>query len=353
MKSWLKIIVLTLLPVLWMSCTQDDDGPISLTENGEEFLGEGYFLAAHLDSGKSVHLVGDTLFLYMDSIWSFSNCGLKRIKLEREISDSTLMISPKIEVQATGEDCPAPFFRPETTVKITITDNVLEDVKRISVKNNRDSLLDSISVRRGTLSQDTFTIFVDTAFASVYNYPLRTKGSPSILRVVDSLTPRTYYWRPMKSTCQSRVDMCDSVVNDTIYPNYWYQSDTMLVPIREACADSDEVFCISSKWKNDSSSLGDVQERLDTLWHTSTYYVETIPECATVDRFSMSSMIMGKKMTISRDLYSFDESETSCGPSTRKDLFMYDVGRNFAVPDTVDVDSLVKKWKKAKTAKTK
>ncbi|MCQ2062559.1 MAG: hypothetical protein MJY99_04390 [Fibrobacter sp.] len=353
MKSWLKIMALLLLPALWVSCSQDDDGPISLTDSGESFAGEGYFLRAQLDSGKSVYLVGDTLFLYMDSIWSFSNCSLERIKLEREINDSTLMIAPKIMLNVTGENCPAPFFRPETTVKITITENVLEGVKRISVKNNRDSVLDSIAVRKGKMSKDTFSIFIDTAFASVKKKALRTKGDPSIFRMLDSLTPRTYYWRPMKSICESRVDNCDSVVSDTIFPTYWYLSDTMLVPIRTACADSDEVYCISTKWKNDSTSLGKVQERLDTLWHTSTYYIETIPECATVDRFAMSAMNMGKKMTISRDLYKFDKSETSCGPSTRKDLFIYDIGRNFAVADTVDVDSLVKKWNKAKTAKTK
>ena len=190
---------------------------------------------------------------------------------------------------------------------------------------------------------------MDSLFDSVHALPLRTKDSPSILRVLDSITPRVFYWRPMKSDCELRVDMCDSVVNDTLFPSSWNLNDTALVPMRKACAIGDSVYCVSSRWVNDSASLDGVQERADTVWHTSLYYVEKIPECASVNSISFGSLVLGKKFTIVRELMVPDESETSCGPSTKKDLFVYDIQRMRFFPDTLDVDSLYGIWKSKAT----
>lgn len=348
-----NIIWFSILALVFWACTQDDDGPLSLMTEKEIYTGEGYFLHVDLDSGKMMHLVGDTLFMHMDSIWSFSNCALQRIGLESERGDSVLVLLPRIYISEIGEDCPAPFYRPDTTVRVNIEEGMLRGVSQIKVKNNRDSILDSILVRRGEITHDSILIFVDTLFDSVKTLPRRTKDSPSIFRVVDSLTPRVYYWRPMKSDCKMLVDNCELTVKDTIYPTYWSLNDTVLVPIRTACADTDEVYCLSTKWENDSSSLGEVVERHDTLWHTSTYYMEKIPDCSVVDKFSISTLYTGKKVTVVRNLFVPDSLEKACGPSTRKDLFMYSIEKRMMVPDTVNVDSLYKKWKKAKVGKTK
>ena len=341
--------------LLIVACTQDDDGPIDISNSQDVFAGEGYFLAAELDSNSMIHLAGDTLYIGLDSIWSFSNCALKSIDLNPEWGDSILTLRPVIRYQTTTEDCPSPMYRPDTVVKSFIDKRSLEGISQIAIYNNQDSLLDTVLVRRGSFSLDTFKFYVDSLFDSVKVLPLRTKGSPSLLKVLDSLVPRVYYWRPMKSTCKFHMDKCKKTVSDTLYPNIWSLGDTAFVPIRQRCADSTLTYCKSAGWENDSNALGVVQEHQDTIWYTHLYYVEKIPECGAVNLFESSAYGTLREMVAVRELYSPDESEAYCGPSTQKDAFWYDLNYGRAVPDTISMDSLRKVWDKAtvSTAKKK
>ena len=335
-----------------VSCAQDGDGPLPVMPNGESVEGDGYFLGATLDSGKTIHLISDTLFVTLSKIWSFSNCSLTSIDLDYSFDDSVLVFSPKVKIKVNTDDCPSPMYRPDSTFTM-LTDEISEKITKIVVKNDADSLLDSIMLRRGKLELDTFRIFVDSAFTEPEKLPLRTKDSPSILRMLDSLTPQKFYWRTLRANCTMRVDICNDVVADTVYPTSWKASDTALVPVRYACASSDSTYCLDSKWEYDSTALGKVMERLDTVWHTSTYYIEDIPKCAMVNGFSRTAFYYGGKMTFLRELFVPDESERSCGPATKKDWVAINLATDSLVvesEDKISVDSLYKVWKSATVA---
>ena len=346
------VILLVALIALFFcvtACTQDDDGVLPLSSGDDYFFGVGFFRKAELDSGARIHLASDTLFLQMGYLWTFANCALKEIEIDKSREGQSLVISPKVILEYDGEDCPAPYYHPDTVLSLMLDEDEMEDVSQILVRNDEDSLLDSILLRRGKFELDTFNFFVDSLFDSVHALPLRTKDSPSIMRVLDSLAPRVFYWRPMKSDCELRVDMCDSVVNDTIFPSSWDVNDTALVPMRKLCALGDSVYCVSARWVNDSTKLGDVQERADTVWHTSLYYVEKIPECASVNSISFGAFALDHDFTIVRELRVPDRDETFCGPAARKDLFVYDIQRMRFFPDSLDVDSLYGIWKSEAT----
>ena len=338
------------------ACTQSEDGPLDISVEDVELVRYGYYLRPLLDSGKSIHLVQDTLYLYMDSMWTYSNCALKRVTYDDDKVDSTYYIKPILHLQQTSEDCPSPFYRPSYALKIFIDEAKLEGVSRIIAKSTNDSVFDTIAVRRGNISRDTFEIYVDSIFNNKDSLPLRTKGSPSLLKVLDSITPLEFYWRPMKSKCRMKITDCDSLVTDTLFPKEWTLGDTLLVPVRLACADSDETYCMSSYWENDSSSLGDVRIHRDTVWNTSVYLTESVPACATYDRYEMKNMLVGYTGTFIRELFSPDSSETSCGPLTRNRWMAIRVPGGKMVLDNdslVVADSLYKAWKKAKVAPRK
>ena len=348
-----NILISCALAFGFWACSQDDDGPLDLTSSKVSYNGLGFFSKATLDSGSLIYLAGDTLQIYMDSIWTFSNCALQRIGMRTSINDTTLVLMPFFVLHVTDEDCAAPRFHPDTTLKFYMSESVLEGISSIQVRNDEDSLLDSILVRRGTMKWDTVSIYVDSLFDSVHSLPLRTKGSPSVLRVLDSITPRVFVWRTMKSICNLRIDNCDSLVSDTLFPSSWRLGDTTLVPVRPACADTDLVYCHSSRWENDSTNLGKLQERPDTIWHTSTYYMESISECGTLDNFSRSAFRVANDFVVTRQIFEPSKSEPSCGPSTTKDMYIFNIGTGSFVADTVDVDSLITIWKSAKVVKKK
>ena len=358
-KSLVAILCTACALLLFVGCEKSTDGPISVSSSEEEFNGLGFFLGATIDSGKTFHLVSDTLFLELKDIWSFSNCALKSIERRYDKVDSVLWIKPVIRIHATEEDCASPYFRPDTTLKIILGSNLTSGVSRIVVKNDRDSILDSISVRRGSFQRDTFFVYMDSSFADAHKYPLRTKshkGSkdiPSLIRVLDSLTPRVFFWRTMKSNCTHRIDMCESTVPDTLYPTSWNINDTNLVPVRYKCADTNLVYCINSKWENDSSSLGSLQERPDTIWHYSTYYTERIPECASYNSFAYSYYGVGQRVRFIREMMVPDESETFCGPASKPKWMVYNMNGSKMVVDNDSVailDTLSKIWDKASVA---
>ena len=350
--------ILLPLMMLFAGCSHDGDGPLDVMPGGEAVEGNGFFLAATLDSGKSLHLISDTLYVTLSKIWSFSNCSLASIDLDGDYVESELVISPKVSIKVNTEDCPSPMYRPDTTFKMVLPENVPSEVTDIVVKNDTDSLIASIKLRRGKIVTDTFHIFVDSAFAIMDSLPLRTKETPSVLRVLDSITPQKFYWRTLRANCTMRVDMCNKVVPDTLYPDNWSLDDTVLVPVRYACASVDSMYCLKDKWEYDSTALGKVKERLDTIWHTNLYYIEKIPKCAWVETFRYSGFVLGEKMTFFRSMFVPGDDEISCGPSTKMDWFVYNLSTNDIVLENEDeednvnfVDSLFGVWKSATVAR--
>lgn len=359
-KSAIFLFSIFLFPlmVLFVGCTHDGDGPLDVMPGGETVEGNGFFLGATLDSGKSIHLITDTLYITLSKIWSFSNCSLTSIDLDEDYGESQLVISPKVNIKVNTEDCPAPMYRPDTTFKMVLPKDVSSEVTDIVVKNDTDSLITSIKLRRGKIVTDTFYIFVDSAFAVMDSLPLRTKKSPSVLRVLDSITPQKFYWRTLRANCTRRVDKCGDVVPDTLYPSNWNVDDTVLVPVRYACASADSMYCLKDKWEYDSTALGKVKVRLDTVWHTNLYYIEKIPKCGWVETFRYSGFVYGEKMSFLRSMFVPDENEISCGPSTKMDYFVYNLSSNFLVLENEEeeddiklVDSLFAVWKTATVAR--
>ena len=353
-KSFIIGIFAAVAAMLCVSaCTRDDDGAIPVSAEDESFVGTGFFRIAEFDSNSLIHLVSDTLYLRIDSLWSYSNCALKRIEIDTSHEGDALVFFPKIIIESDGKDCPSPFLHPDTVIKLLPPAEEFGDASVLRVRNDEGNVLDTVLLRRGKFELDTFAIYVDSLFDTVSSLPLRTKDSPSVLKVLDSLNPRVFYWRAMESFCELRIDMCDSVVNDTLFPMAWSLTDTALVPIRKACASDDSTYCVASRWVNDSSAVGPVQERADTVWFTSLYYVEEIPECATMNSFRVAGYALGKSVNFIRELMVPDESESVCGPSALKDVFIYDMGRNRVFPDSLDADSLYGTWKSAKVAPAK
>ena len=56
---------------------------------------------------------------------------------------------------------------------------------------------------------------------------------------------------------------------------------------------------------------------------------------------------------MTRQIFEPSKSEPSCGPSTTKDMYIFNIGTGSFVADTVDVDSLITIWKSAKVVKKK
>ena len=358
LKMFSACIRLALLAALVVvsACTQSEDGPLDVSLEKFDFVRTGYYLRPQLDSGKSIHLVQDTLYFKMDSMWTYSNCALKSISYDNRREDSIYHIKTVLHLEPSSEDCASPYYRPSVTTKIVLSEEELEGITRIIASDTYDSIFDTVRVLRGDISLDTFKIYVDSMFNFKDSLPLRTKGSPSLLKVLDSITPQEFYWRPMKSKCRMKISECDTLVSDTLFPQTWKLNDTLLVPVRQACADSDEIYCMSSYWENDSSALGDVRVHRDTVWNTSMFIVEKVPACATYDRYEYRLMQVGYTGTFTRELFSPNESETSCGPLTRDSWMAIRVLNGKMVLDNdslVMAESLYKAWKKAKVAPSK
>lgn len=347
-----------------IACSESDDGPISIYPDGFEIDGYGYVLSASLDSGARFHLQGDTLSLSLDSLWSFGNCFLKEIQIFQAYeSDSVLVLYPKLLLGNTGEtDCPQPLFRPDTILKIPFGN--WNSVREIRVEGNAHNefftertdtsaaanltFKDSILVRQGSFSSESLAVYLDSTFNDPYSLPRRTfVDTFGILKVVDSIQIDTFAYRFMKSTCKEVHDSCETVP-DTIWRSSWPASDTNLVPIRRVCVDS-LVYCLTNNWQNDSTSLSDsVYSYLDTAWFASSFVLERIPECASVNRFSLSnSPTAGRYFVFKRELFLPAEDEASCGPAALAKWILFDVRTGEEILDSILADSLVSSWNRA------
>lgn len=347
-----------------IACSESDDGPISIYPDGFEIDGYGYVLSAELDSGARFHLQGDTLRLALDSMWSFGNCFLKQIQLFQSYeSDSVLVLYPKLVLGNTGKtDCPQPLFRPDTVLKIPFGN--WENVREIRIEGNahnefytekpdtasRASLTfkDSILVRKGSFSSESLSVYLDSAFADPYSLPRRSfADTAGILKVVDSISVDTFAYRLMKSVCKDVHDSCETVP-DTVWRSTWSASDTNLVPIRKVCKDT-LTYCLSSNWQNDSTALSDsVYNYLDTTWFTSSFFASQTPECASVNRYAISSSATaGRYFVANFELLVPADDEKACGPAALSDWILFDVKTGEEILDSALADSLISAWNRA------
>ncbi|MFA6835000.1 MAG: hypothetical protein WCR04_01185, partial [Fibrobacteraceae bacterium] len=343
--------------VLLVGCSESDDGAINIYPDGFNVDGYGYVLDAELDSGYRFHLTGDTLALHLDSMWTFGNCFLKDIELQKVINDSVLTITVKLALGVTGStDCPQPLFRPDTMLYIPFSDS-WKDVREIRIEGNSHNefyssdvdtaalassvFKDSILVRSGYFVSETLSVYLDSSFADHYTFPRRTYlDTAGVLASVDSIDVDSFAYRFMKSSCSKIHDSCRVLLPDTAWPSSW-TSDTALVPLRVVCENdtSDEdslVYCLSTNWKNDSTALSDsVHLHLDTTWYESYFYVEKIPKCASYDHGSLSGRVsVGRYFTTYHTIFVPGSMDSSCGPSGLSNWLIYDLDAKKEVLDS-------------------
>lgn len=333
-----------------------DDGPISI-DDGEMREGVGYVLSASLDSGNRIHLKPDTLQLYLSEIWSLADCYLKEIILEETIRDSVLTLTPQIKINTVSGDCPTPFFRPDTTLYLTVKDS-WHSVKKIYVEGlprnqlepkstDTSSIKDSIWLRWGSFSRDSIVIYVDSLFNDPYSMPRKTPGDTLLLRVVDSLRESVYSWRTVQAKCSQVMDECEKFVADTVWPSTWFVRDTAWVALRKSCKDTAQIYCLASDWVLDSASLGSVREKKDTTWFFSSYFIQKISPCASLNFFQLSALNIGRYWVGISEVWRPSTGEFACGPSSLLEWEMIRLSDLTEVRNTLLADSLLSEMKRA------
>lgn len=332
MKFFLLTVILFIL-----ACTQSDDGPISIYP--DEMAGEysGFVLKAELDSGSSIHLRSESLQVTLDSIWTLSNCFLDKLFLEERIEDTILYLEPKVEFSLTSEDCASPLFFPETLIYMHPSESWAK-VRSIVVLDSKGEAEDSVALRSGEFIRDSLKIYLDSNFANPYLLPRRTKGTPSVLKTVDSLEERVFYYRLMPSNCGYIIDSCETIL-DTIYPAQWSLRDTNLVPIRKTCKDSTMRYCLQRDWVDDSLGVGKLKEKLDTLWFSSWYLVEEFPEGGMANRQSYSSPIIKRSFQAEIEYFK-PETKDDFISSENSDLWILNLATDSWIPLEDDLEEM-------------
>ena len=362
-----------LLLSLWLllSCSQSDDGPISIYPDDFALNGYGYVLSAQLDSGRRFHLYGDSFALSLDSMWTFGNCFLKNIELNLQYpNDTVATIQVKLALGNTGKtDCPQPFFRPDTVLQIAFPDSWKKrNIREIRVEGNAHNELfaenvdtsaaasatfkDSILVRRGTLQAESLSVYLDSAFDDPYALPRRTFDEKTgVLAVNDSIQVDSFAYRFVQAKCLEIHDSCETIP-DTIWNISWRLKDTNAVSIRAVCADTSSdslVFCLSKNWEVDSSSFEDsVRLRLDTTWFNSKYFVRQIPRCAALQEGDFSgNASAGRFFNAKYVLFIPSAEESGCGPAALSEWIFYSLTQNKEMLDSAQAEGLRLAWKNA------
>lgn len=131
MKALFRLLGIVMVLAAFVACTQNDDGPLNISSSKEEFSGSGYFRKATLDSSAKIHLVDDTLFLRLDSVWAFSNCAKLMVKIDWTISGTVAELRPHLSYKHdSSKDCASPYIRPDTTIKLLFSKANLESVSK-------------------------------------------------------------------------------------------------------------------------------------------------------------------------------------------------------------------------------
>ncbi len=355
----MKIFALLFFLFFFGSCSMSDDGAIPIYNDGEQYEGMGFVLSASLDSGNKIHLIQDTLHLQLSEIWSLANCYLEEIVLEETLRDSLLILAPQIKIKTVPQDCASPFFHPDTVLRLPVKDS-WRSAKKIYVEGlprnqldpgSRDtaSVKDSIWLRSGTFTRDSLMIYTDSLFADPRHFPRKTAGDTALLRVADSLSENTYYWRTVQANCTRIIDECEKTLADTIFPVSWSARDTTWVPVRKHCADTTLVYCSPDYWVLDSASLGSIRERKDTTWFSSSYFIQKIPACAAFNQMNLSSLMPGRYWTGFVEIFTPDAAETTCGPSSLPGWEMIRLPDLTEIRDPEEAESLLDEWERAET----
>lgn len=345
--------ILLFSSLLFFACSRSDDGPLSVFPEDEQLaLSEGFFYSGALDFGRPIHLFGDSLIVYLDSIWTFSNCSLSEITLNASLlNDTMIVLSPQFLLTESKEDCAAPLFRPETTLSVLMNPS-WKNTRQIKLVNTQKKDVDSILVRRGFFSKDTVRIFVDSAIVDPELWPFRTFGDAGLLRVLDSLVLQEFHWKPLPSSCLQVHDDCEKRLIDTIFPSTWIPNDTTLVPLREICLDTSLTYCIEKDFKYDSLSTKKVETYIQHNWYSSFYYLEPIEPCTQMIQFNaLTSLYFGSNFNITRELFTSSPEESTCESEIVPGWIIYDVSRNKIVLDAVKAKQLLDQWDTAFVAK--
>lgn len=334
-KFLLKISVWSILiAALVASCSQDDDGPISIYPDGMSGKEQGFLKSAALDSGRLVHLRSDSLPVKIDSMWTLANCFLKNVRFEESTNDSVLVLHPRVDLEIVGKDCAAPEFYPETTLYLQPSGS-WKNVRQVLVYDSDDNLEDSIAMRSGKFIKDTLEIYIDSTFANFYELPRRTADVPAMMRAVDSSKQRVFYWRAMESSCSYVINDCETVP-DTLYPSTWSRIDTNLVPIRAVCKDTTLRYCNARDWQNDTTKLSELYEHLDTLWYSTWYLVFKIPKCGVVNKAQYGNPSPKRKFTATQEIFA-PATDQNCFSDISSELSVYrlDSGKVMLYPDSI------------------
>lgn len=345
--------ILLFFSLLFFACSRSDDGPLSILPDDEPLaLSEGFFYSGALDFDRPIHLFGDSLVVYLDSIWTFSNCSLSEIILNTSLlNDTMLILSPQFLLNESREDCAAPLFRPETTLSVLMNSS-WKNVRKIKLVNTQQVEVDSILVRRGFFSKDTIRIFADSALLNYDHLPFRTFGDAGLLHVLDSLVVQEYYWKPLRSNCLRVHDDCEKRLMDTAFPSSWIPTDTALVPLREICLDTALTYCLEKDFQYDSLAANQLKVYLYNHWYSSLYYLEPINSCAQMIYLNaLKPLRFGFNFDVSRELFTSSTEENNCDSEMIPGWIIYNLSKNETVLDMVKAKQLLDQWDTALVAK--
>lgn len=337
-----------LLSFLLLSCTRFEDGPMpvySQKDMGDRK--EGFFYVGELNYGAPILSYGDTLSIYLDSIWSFSNCSLSDIVLEKSIIDDTLLtIRPRIELAWNDKDCASPLFRPETLLLIPMQN--FNKIKKVSLLNTGHEEIDTTIIRYGHYETKTDTLYLDFLFEDPYALPLRSSENASFFMEVDSIETQDLYWKLLPYRCEKINDSCDLKL-DTLLPNHsWSPKDTISIPLIKSCENSKKTYCLEKDWAVDSAQIQDkmsIEVQVDTTWFTSFYYIEPIDSCQQLTQLKkLSEFYYGGHSIIEKTLFIFDPSKTKCSSKKASSWIIYDLMKQKSIQEADKANKIVAHW---------
>lgn len=348
--------ILLLLSLLLFGCSLENDGPISIYEDDDLLaFGDGFFYAGALDTNEPIHLYHDSLSIFLDSIWTFSNCSLSEIEIETSlVKDTLLYLSPRFIINPNSKDCAAPLFRPDTTIFFSL--DSYKKVREVRLLNTNDKELDSIFVRHGSFSKEIQSFYIDSAIANPSLWPFRiSNDSAGILRVLDSVKVTSYYWKPIFGECAKIHDDCSKDQSlDTLFPSSrWDLKDTALIPVIRVCEDTSKTYCSSSNWAFDSLNTGKTNTVIDTTRFSSMYYIADIDSCSELISLElMTSFALKSNFSLQTNIFIPSSDDPQCNEELISDKIIYNLGIMESVQDIVKAKELLDQWDTAYVVKS-
>ncbi|HSQ40741.1 MAG TPA: hypothetical protein VLM37_00515 [Fibrobacteraceae bacterium] len=363
--------------VLLMACTWSGDGPMEATDG--DLSGWGFYLAGELDSGRRVHAAGDTLLVELDSLWLVSVCYLDSVGVRVGTVDSALTLEFVLHLSYDPDaNCAASDLATDSLFRLlpdsswlsmdrmllygaeadqamdTLSDSLGHSLASLDSAGRYGALLDTIWLRDGTNEDTTFYIELDSNFTDYHLFPLVNGDSPWVVRYLHSYTAGSDYWRYYTQTCAEPRTTC-TLVSDTSWPDDYIFEDTTDAYLRWICEGdtTGTEYCLTKNWETDTSVAETYGATPDTVWTWSTYFVESTPSCAFLNREkikSYSSSTSGGKVKFWRELFIPSANEERCGPpqlgfsargSALEEWNLYDLDDSILVVDTALADSIL------------